>query len=53
MPNYDLTQEDIQSLTGPSLWRDWMDSNDPRDINEYKADWLKRQSLETQARYAE
>lgn len=53
MPNYDLTDDDIRSLTGPSLWRDWINSNDPRDIDDYKADWLLRQSPETQARYAE
>jgi len=50
---YELTKEDIRMLTGPSLWRDWLNSGDLRTIEEYKIEWVKRQNLETQLRYAE
>jgi len=50
---YNLTEEDIRILSGPSLVSDWLNSGDSRDIEKYKIDWLKRQDTETQARYTE
>ena len=42
MSKYILTEEDINQLTKPSAWRDYIESNDPRPWEEFHADWLTR-----------
>jgi len=36
---YTLTDAEINELTKPSPWRDYISSEDPRDFDEYLKEW--------------